>query len=411
MKKPLLYLVPVYIGSLKYFAKLYPALSKKFDVLFLLVRGNDRRRGQMVEYCKTQGYPFVILEEGLNRDGKSIPFFSPLMRRLRHIRACRAFMQAHKPVKVVLTKTIAPHDAIAREAARAGAELTVLQWSFHSHDPVFVADLNLSKPLYKRLYFGPVRALLALLDVIYVGPRYFRHYLLPAKIGAFDEKAAEGYAVSYRFKRENIFVVGMADFQTVHELRDRISADPAFKQRLLSKYSIDSKKKNILIIAQSFHLRSWTRMTFPNQLAYYRDLIERIRAVVPKEEADILLKLHPGDSPGQYESYRPDGVSVFADESATEELVVLADLIISDTWTTANYLVVASGTPALFVNFTPFQVRNAAIDYYHVKEAVTNKARFDDLLRAWREEKLPPQYDGSFVRPAAIDEAVKLIER
>jgi hypothetical protein len=409
--RPKIFLVPVYIGSLKYLAKLWPRLSVDYEVEFLLVRGADRRRQQMENYARAQNLPYRILAEGLEESKKfRLPFLTSLSKRYRHIQACRQLFTTERPVKVVLTKTIAPHDVVVREAARAGAEIIILQWSFHSHDPIFIKETP-AEPTWSKIYFTIMRGLFWLQDLLLVGRRYSAHWRLPNKIGVFDEAAAEGYAVSYRFPRERIKAVGNIDWQLINELQQRIKTSTSQREDLIAKYSLSPIKKKILLLVHGFHLRTWSGMNLAGQLGYYRHLLELIRQVVPLEQAEILIKLHPSDNPAFYESYQSLGVKVFGDEAASEELICLADLIISGTWTSVNYLVVASGKPAIFENLSPFKAKNAAMKYYHITQATETDILFLEQLRRWSAGRLASSSASEPVLLKALDNTLALIKR
>ncbi len=409
--KPKLFLVPAYTGSLKYFARFWPRLREDYDAEFLFVRGPDRRREQMVAYAQQQGLPFRVLDQGLARATWRLPVLTSLWKHFRHIRACRRFIRETLPAKVILMKTLPPHDTIVREAARLGTDVIILQWSFHSSDPVFVSEVKGADPGFlghRFIYFKLTTVLLWLLDFIFVGPRYLKAHRLPAKIGVFDEQAAEGYAAGYGFPRDRISVVGMADSQIVSELNQRLGADSIERCRLEHKYRLSSGQTRILIIAHGFHLRSWTGKTIDYQLAYYGQMITHLRSIVP--EATILLKLHPSDSPSFYRQFESLGVAVYGDEAQTDELICLSDLVVSGIWTTANYMVTASGRPAIFENFTPWPKRNIPMmRHYHIKQVVTDWPTFDKLLAQWQGGTMPDQYDKHLVRRNAIDGVVRLI--
>ena len=411
--KPKLFLVPAYIGSLKYFARFWPRLQEVYDAEFLFVRGSDQRRVQMVVYAQQQHLPYRILDQGLNRTAWWIPVLTPVWKHLRHIQVCRRFMRQEQPVKIILMKTLPPHDTIVREAARAGVEVIILQWSFHSHDPVLISELKTTPPgflNYRLIYFKIVTALLWVMDLIFVGAHYLKHYKLPAKIGVFDAAAGEGYAVSYLFPRERITVVGMADSQIVYELVEQLKKSPELGRLWQEKYHLPAANKYILIIAHGFHLRSWTGKKLDYQLAYYDQLSKHLKDVA--SNAAVMIKPHPSDNPAFYSSLESRGVRVLGDEAKTEELICLADLIVSGIWTSANYLVTASGRPAIFENFTPWPKRNKPMmEHHHIKQVVSDWPLFDRLVREWQRGTLPMQYDEKLIHRNAINQTVELINR
>lgn len=396
---PKLFFIPAYIGSLKYYAKLLPALRDSFDVRFLIVRGDDYKRKGMIAFCEERELPYVVLDQGLTRSTRRIPLVTPLWKHFSHMRACRKFLRREKPAKIVVMKPIPPHDIILKEANHQGIETILLQWAL-IFPRELLSDRQQKRSRMHRSYFAAVRFFYRLMESLYGGRGYVA---VPAKTGVIDEDAKKLFIERYLLPPSSVHVVGMADYQIVHDIKRRVETDALFRQELHAKYSLDPTLPIVLIIAQAHHLKSGAHTTTEQQLAYYRDMIERIREVFSRQEMHIVFKLHPSDKPHLYEEYKKYGVSVLGDEAFTEELVALAALTVSDPWTSANYMILAAGVPALFTNFRTQRALDSAAQYYRISDIISDKIVFTDKLREFKKGTLPRSYDNSHINIKSVE--------
>ena len=122
----------------------------------------------------------------------------------------------------------------------------------------------------------------------------------------------------------------------------------------------------------------------------------------------MLFKLHPAEK-NIYESYNSLGVFFFGDESVPEELLVLSDLYIADPCTSANYMVIASGVPALFVNAEALPALNKCTLFYPIKRIIQNWEELDKALLAFKRGTLDAGYDDSAIDKHSIDRIAEFI--
>jgi hypothetical protein len=395
-----LYFIPVYIGSLKYYAKLLPFLAGKYEAAFLIIRGDDERRKAMVSYCEDNSLAFEVLDAGLRKSAFRVPFLTVLLKRLAHRRACRNFLIRNRPSKIIVTKISYPHRAIVEEANRLDIETILLQWAFLPSTNIF-NERGVTRALIARAYYRLIDFLIGLLRITELH--------VPKKIGVIDDEGKKALVARHGFHAEDIAIVGMADFQIARELKEKIRSDEVFRRTLREKYGIPEGKRVITVLAQAHHLKKSAKTTLEEQLDHYRKVLEPIRVLFPVKEAAIMLKLHPSDDKKFYAPYQDLHVILCGDEASTEELVCLSDLVITDPWTTANFIVLASGVPALFVNFSKFQSLNRAISYYRVKESISKMEAYKNALEAYKQGRLSSQYDNSHIPAHSIDVIAKWI--
>lgn len=407
-----IYFLPVYIGSLKYCERIFPYLKDKYDVRFLIVKGEGVARKQMIDYCNSKNHKFEIIDEGLNSSiGIRIPFLSPIKKRYKFIKECREFLKNSQPSKFIYPRDSVLISDLIREANRVNIDTIQLQWvpiaGEHKHLMSSKSDKLSSSPLLPRVYGNALKFLYRILDTIYLGSRYIRLSSEPKKIGVASDDVAKIFGSNFNLKK--VRVVGMIDYQLTNDLKNRIANDSSYREKLTNKYNINLSKLNIIFLSQYFYLKI-KAITIEEQVAHFHNAFKIVRDIFPIEEADILFKLHPSEKNIYEQSEEELGVKIYDDESLTEELVCLSDLSISDHWTTANCIVIASDIPAIFINFPPMQSSKDSLDAYKIKETVDDKKVFVEKLRQFKNNSLDKQYDSSHIDLKSIEKIIALIE-
>ena len=87
----------------------------------------------------------------------------------------------------------------------------------------------------------------------------------------------------------------------------------------------------------------------------------------------------------------------------------MSDLCVTDPWTSANYIILASNTPAVFVNFSRMKLLNEGMKYFNIKYIVTQKETLLDKVKQFKDNRLPYQYDNSRIDTKSIDKIIKFI--
>lgn len=416
MNKKRLYLLPVYIASLKYYEKLLPSLAVRHDVRFLIIRPDDERRRSMLAYCRTRGLAVEVLDAGLSPGRFRIPFVSALSKRIAHQRACRVLFDNAPDAKLVAVKAIAGFEPLFREANRRGVETIVLQSALTPPPNFYRKDVDIDAPtIFHRLYYALVTLVFGIADMLTQGRSYARTSAHPKKVGIIGEEGRAIFHERFGFDPSTMTVVGNAEYQRVSELRAHVVGDGLYRHTLLKKYGLDQENKKILIMSVWYEHHGAVRPAHTyspedtkTQLAYYERIIRAIRGVCPEREYDILFKLHPSEK-NIYESYRRFGTLFFGDEATPEELLVLSDLYIADPCTSANYMVIASGIPALFVNADGLPALNKCTLFYPMTRIIKSWDELDAALGDFKNGTLDAGYDASTIDPRSIDRIVEFI--
>jgi len=416
MRRERLYLLPVYIGSFKYYEKIVPALNEKYDVRFLIIRPDDDRRRGMIGYAQERGLSFDILDVGLTDAGRRLPFWSPLSKHFQHMQACRRFLRRTQAKKLISVKAISTFSTIFREANALGVETIVLQSALVPPQG-FYSDYQKSKkysPVAQRIYFFLIEFLRSALAILFRGPQYYFVSSRPQKVGVIGEEGRNIFHNRFGFDISTIEVVGSAEFQQVSELCDEIKNKPEKREQLLRKYSLDERKKKILILSSWYENYAQVKSAHTveedrEQVSYFQKIVETIRSVC-EEDVEILFKLHPAER-NIYESYRAFGVKLYADEASSEELVVLSDLYIADPCTSANYMVIASKVPAIFFNATPLKALNKCTLFFPINRVEDSFEGLFSRLVQFKEGTLPLGYTSEDLDLKSIDRIVRFIDK
>lgn len=411
MTKPKIFFIPTYVAPLRHYARLIPYLEDKYDVGFLFVYKDSPRRQEAIDCCKEKNYTFYIIDEGLNEDrGIRLPFFTPLKKRYKHSISCRNFLETVKPAKIISHKAGPPYDTIFKEANLKGVETIVLQWS----SAASVIGTNIRNySLSRRVYNFILELLYRLLDLFYKEPRFQCIPAIPKKIGVFNQEKAE-YYVKEGYDSSTIEIVGSIDFQLLHELKKKIDSNNTFREKLLEKYIIDTRKLKIMVILYRFYFAPEEyKMTIEEHVAHYFKMFKLIREVFPEQDAEIFLKMHPTENTMQkiYEKYGDLGVKLFFGDSKTDELLCLSDLYIADPTSSVNYMVLGSGTPAIFVNLSNFKALNEKIKFFNIKQVITGENDFIDKLKEFKNGLLEKQYDNTNIELKSIDKTIEFINK
>lgn len=412
MAKPRLYITPRYIAPLKYFEKLVPRLSGHFEISFLLLEDKGMRA-----YLKERDLP--VVETLLETEGRRIPFFSHIRGHQRLLANAEALFEDAPPAVLLTEPSISqPMRAVFALAQKRGIPVRALQWCQQSkaYKDVRLSLKNRVRQIRGRhgsLVFGIPReayfSLLALMFRLLTSFGVLRaHYedRHVGELGVIDSFGGE-YYVSEGWKREQIKTVGFYDWSIIADLKRRVKDDASFRSSLETRYALRAGRKRVLVLSTIFYAGHATLcMTRKEQVEYFARICADIRDAFA--DADILFKLHPRDEE-IYEPLERMGVRLLRTEANVEELIALSDLYVAHPLTAANFAVIASGTPALFVNFTPLSHLNLGAELYGLSRIITDREEFRAGLREAAAGRLPLFYDASRADPSSLPKIIAFV--
>lgn len=407
--KPKVFFVVKYIGTLKYYEKLFPFLSEKFDLTFLLL--TDRG---MVSYCQEEGHRFVQLPLRKRRR-LPIPFLAHVRDQSFFIDQVERFLDTEKPVRLVGVPSANFHGYALFDAANAqGIDTVALQWALHIYKDKENAK---ERRRQNRSWYADIRTLyfkllVKLLTFNYrrvTGREYVDGAQAAAHIAIFDDRA-EAYFEDLGYPSDKYIQVGNLDVALMRRLKDEVDSSSERRAELLARYGIPAGKKIILVISTFFYLGKTVKFTDEaGQREYYRKVFESIRASYADDEAVILFKLHPKESDIYGECYQDLGVLVFSKQAKTDELVALADLYIVHPETSTNYLMIGADVPAIIINMTPLHFLDRAKDIYGITHIVKEWNELREYVALFKAGTLPRQYKPSSAYKNSLEKHIAVL--
>lgn len=396
-KKPMLFFIPHYVGSFKYFEKLAPHLSR-YDVRFLLIFGRKSYK-DMCRYAEEKKLNAYLMAGPKPSYFDRLPLISFARAALRYKKEVAKFFKTVPNAKLVSANDQGFYmKYLFRKANERGFETMVLQWSLMY--PEQRERLKSSAPPVRRfLYrFGkPIYlAIKKIIGAIIFGGREdsSKGYLGAGnaqQLGVINEQAYEDFK-AHGIPPEKMSVVGYLDFEIARETQKNFSKSGA-KQLLEKHYGFDSNKKHIVIFSSPFHRSDLSFITPKDQFDYTEMLFKTIREFCSPEQYEILFKTHPSEKPELYLPLKEKYQVKFLDRNVVNaEVVFLSDLYIA-TSSTTNFTPILMGKDALFLNFHKLIMVSATKKYFGIKQFIEDPAEFRRLISEFRQGRLEKQYE------------------
>lgn len=413
-----IYFLPRYVGSLKYYEKLFSELRERgFEPSFLFFEDKG-----MIDYC---------LERGLSHDaqfvrrGLHIPFATPLLWERKLLHRFDAFLDVHAPYAFV-TEPSADQRArsLFKVAAARGIPRYALQWALHTDPRKHIKRTLHSRYLVVRDRYGsllkaPViagyyvllNALFLIVDALSGGDRYVHKRYYTDKLGTIDDTLRDYFRWS-GWREDQMVVVGSVDYSAIRDKVTAVQRDDTLRKSLLKRYGLESGKTRILILSHPFYTgRNSVYLDEGQQRTYYAQIFDDVWSVYPKATVEIMFKLHPREKRETYEAFNDSGIHIYGNEADLNELIALSDLYIAHPLTAANFSIRASGLPAIFINFSPLMYLDEGKELYHLQKIVKDHADFRSMLALAKSGQLPLQYDGRGVDADSMSKIIDFVTR
>jgi len=380
-----------YLGSLRYFEKLIPYLTSKYEVVFLFMpQVHKDFKTEMIAYCQRKNYPYIAMKPfGDKKIGHFLPFLNPLSELANLKRETKKVLTDATIKKIVSVFDGGLYNYFLKNGQQQNIETFVLQWAATNR-----------QELTERKIQPKIHQVGLYLFLVY----HLRMFLLKTSLrtsflgGGSSEKLGAINKYSANFFKEagvpesKVSIVGYIDFDLAREMKKNIIQNPSLKQQLALKNKVDLNKKNILLYSTLFHKKDIKIFSLQDQLNYYQKIIEIIRQVFPAQTVDILFKIHPAGYASLYESLKKYGVKVFGKDAENDELIALSDLYIAH-HTTTNFMAILMGIPCIFINLLKMPtIEQTKINFgikYFIQDEKTLKKRLIDF----ENNQLERQYD------------------
>jgi len=410
-----IYFIPRYIGALKYYEKLFPALRLRgFEPRFLLFEDKG-----MIAYCKERT---LACEVRFVRSGTHIPFFTPLMWEARLRSQFDGFLDEQPHALVTEPSVDQRTRALFKSAKVRGVKRYALQWALHT-DP--------RKPIHRSLYsrylvlrnrYGSfarlpfvgayyllLRVVFLIADILRGGDTFIHPHHYAEKLGVIDGMLSD-YFLWSGWQSDQIQIVGFADYSLIRDEVRSVEEDASKRAALLTRYGLEEKRARILILSHPFYTgRNSVYLDEDEQRAYYNAVFDDVRSVYPESEATIIFKLHPREEKTVYTQFTKQGIRVYGNEADLNELIALSNLYIAHPLTAANFIIRASSKPAIFINFSPLSYLDEGKELYHLRGIVKSRDDFRTMLSEARKNTLPLQYDAGGIDPDSLSKIVDFL--
>ena len=398
--KPVIFFAPHYVGSLKYFGKLLPHLSKRYDVKFLLIFGR-RSFTEMINFAKENRLPFeAIYGPKPSPILERLPFYRTVTRARHYTREVGALLSRSSPSQIIGTNDQGFYMRyLIEEANRRGVKTSVLQWALTYPGQQILPVKNtprwrkvlyrLGKPLYVKVRDGLIASALG------NNNRWSKGMIgggSAKRFGVINGQALELFA-AHGIPREKMTVVGYLDFHWSKEIEKRIEADQSIRRAIAEKHDIDLNKENIIFYSTPFNRKDTVILSDAKHRKMTETVIQTIREICPPDQYGVLFKPHPSETKGGYQYLAPYSVTFLDPVADNNELIALADLYIAGVSTT-NFIPITMNKKAIFVNLAKLRQVESARPFFGIKKFVTEPAEFRDLLTDFKRGKLEPQYSG-----------------
>src|SRR3989344_5145867 len=406
-----IYFLPRYIGALKYYEQLFPALrAAGFAPTFLLFDDSG-----MVAYCRSRALP-VDTTFIMHTPRFHVPFVTPVRRDLARLNRIDSFLTEKKPHVLVCEPAVPQLIRALYKVARArGIRTLALQWASHSDAATQLGRTVRSRLLALRdhgiilsIYLFILKGVFYCVDLLLGRNKLIQTELQVDSLGVVDSAAKE-YFIRTGWQGGRVSVVGLADFTLMRELSHNVAINTTARALLEKKYKLVPGKKRVLVLSTPFYTGARAvYLSNAGQQEYFGNVFEDIRAVFGVAEADIIFKLHPREQ-NIYGDLSDMGVHVCHNEADLTELIALSDLYIAHPGSGANFVVRASGKPALFINFTPLLYMDVGKELYQLRSIVKTHEDFRAQLATYKAGTLPLQYDASQVDYHSLQKIVDFI--
>jgi len=401
-KKPQLVFMPHYIGSLKYFERLSPFLEIKYEILFFPILpiqyADTRFYKEMIQYCESKGIKIFKRSEFKPASFlKYIPGYALLKQAELFKNDLKLFFENKNIQKIVaVNDTGFPLDYFFLQARKKGIETMVLQWALISPGQDSAPHKQSSRIRILAHRFKRAMSIFLKRKLLEVVMRekldIVKHFVgngSAERFGVINKKNFD-YLKLRGIPEEKMSIVGYLDFYTAEKVKRELYTDTVLKKEIAKKYSINTNKKNIILFTSPYNTKEVTILDDQAQCAYFKDILDTVREILPPDDFDLSVKIHPAENINTYEPLIKEGVKihVIADNS---ELIGLSDLYLAES-TTVNFIPIIMSKDCIFTNFLNLSLVELTKESFAIKKFITDKEEFKNLLVSFKEGNLPRQY-------------------
>jgi hypothetical protein len=399
--KPRLIFIPHYIGSLRYFEKIKPFLEHTYDISFLLLPLNQGKyQAEMIRYANEHNLPIqTITQQPPTFLTRHLPFYETLGQARIYKREIRQLFTHPNIKKIIAVNDCGfPLHYLLKEARATNIDTMVLQWAVvapgQQAGPQYV-----SPNILRRWAFRGAKPLY----------EYTKKKLLECTMGTKLEVAKKtiGSGSANRFGVINMqtrdylagrgvpvhkmSVVGYLDFFLAEQMKKDLAQKSGFREQLARQHQFDITKKNVIVYSSPYNTKDVTFLSDAEQCDYIESIFNGLQSVLPNNQYDFHLKIHPAEDRNVYAALASRGVRIYGKEANNFELIGLSDLYIADS-TTTNFIPILMDTDSIFVNFLKLDMVEMAKSSYGITSFISTVEEFKQMVSRWKNGALEKQF-------------------
>lgn len=327
-----IFIVPHYIGSLKYFDKLYEKLNKeKINVVYILNHHNLNQKEAMESFCKKNNRNYEILEFKMG-------FLSLIFRYYTIYNFRKSFehlLKKYNPKLIIqYNDVIIYNDSVTLVGKKYNISTFVLQWAvthpqilFQKQRIIRTKLSNQKKSFLRIIFYNVIMKYIKILNI----PLHFAFKTSPRKIVAFAMGESDHVGVFNEYtkkilinnglKENKIQVLGSLDYD------DAIKAKYIPREEIIEKYNLKNTDFYVVYFSVPFYTKDITFMTLEAQLDYTKNILEILDNFFKKRKKtfSFIIKLHPAEKIKDYNDLKKyENVYLFF-EANNNEFIKLAD--------------------------------------------------------------------------------------
>ncbi|MFX0141421.1 MAG: CDP-glycerol glycerophosphotransferase family protein [Candidatus Hodarchaeota archaeon] len=366
MNEELIAVCPHYIGSLKYYDKLFlPLLKENIEMIYLF-----RNNNEMEEYCKVNNRKYHIINQ------KST--WEPLYR-YRIKKEVREFIKKWKPKLVLQTNDMHVYNDIIVKVAKRFKILTlVLPWATTTPEEYnfklrqikeykYLSKLSKTQ-IIKMNFYNNIFKIINYPIFIIMGV-YSNHKLSLGQgdsdlVGVIN-KYSKNLLIKQGVNEKKIKILGLLHFD------DTLNAKNQSIANLRKKFKLKESEVSIVYFSQPFYKKDLSFLTLEAQLNFLENLIAIISEFYKEKRKNykLFIKLHPAEELNDYERFSNMNDIQIIKDADNIELILASDFCISF-MSTVILSVIALEKPILSLNILGLEAIEIGAKVAGVKECI-----------------------------------------
>jgi hypothetical protein len=384
MDRNLIFIVPHYINSLRYYDKLHkPLLEESIKVIYIL-----RSHGKMEEFCKENKRKYEILPYRIKHKFRLL--FEPYSRYFFK-KEVEKIISKYKPNLIIQTNDMRLYNDIIVKVAKKFKIMTMgLQWAVTALEQFYfinrdnkqlknISTKNILSDTIKNLFYKFIEIVYLPLFILTGTYSNHKQSLAQGDSDAFGviNKYTKMLLIKQGVDFQKISVVGSLHFD------DALDTIKTKSNEILRKqFKANDSDVIITYFSQPFYKKDITILNLVEQLNYVSALIDNIHDFFYSIEKSykLIIKLHPVEDLADYTTFSNRENVVILDQANNYDLILLSDLCISQHSTTLQAAIIMK-KPIISLNILKLDATNILSKVLGIKSTTDSWEMFNENLK------------------------------